>query len=232
MRTTRTDWLVILVCFAAAACAGSPDPVARGKAVFNGFGCVRCHSIGGEGGSYAPDLTYIGFRKTSEWLDLWLKNPHAWRNQTVMPNFHLTDDLRASLVAFLSAQQGQAFGSNPPWNVPELQGDLVMKGEKIFDKAGCVACHGQRGRGGYPNNNVAGGLIPSLSKVFETYTKAELKTRVANGKLSDPKDPSQPPPMIRMPVWKEKLGDAELDAVVEYLFSLKPKGGAGKSEEW
>jgi len=213
---------------AMAACA-RPTLVERGQATFKSFGCVKCHTIGYEGGTYGPDLTTIGFRKTKQWLDLWLKNPHGWRETTVMPNFNLNDDIRASLVAFLSEQKGQAWGKTPPWDAPELRGEPIQKGEVMFNKLGCIACHGLQGQGGYPNNNVVGGLIPPINRVFETFTKEELKTRIANGRKSDPADPNLPPPMIYMPAWKELLTDSEIDALVEYLFSLGPKAAGNDS---
>ena len=221
-------WPLLLLILSAAACARPDDPVARGEATFRAFGCVKCHNVGYGGGTYGPDLTFVGFRKTKDWLDLWLKNPHAWKNNTVMPNFHLPDDMRSDLVAFLSEQKGQAFGDVRPWDDPQLKKDLVARGEVIFNKAGCAGCHGVRGVGGYPNNNVVGGRIPTLTLVSQGYSKEELRARIANGKISDPADPSQPPPMIRMPVWKEKLKAEDLDALVEYLYSLAPKQAASE----
>jgi mono/diheme cytochrome c family protein len=200
-----------------------------GEADFKGFGCVRCHRVGEEGGTYGPDLTFVGFRKSKDWLDLWLKNPHAWRAQTAMPNFHLPDEIRKDLVEYLSNQQGQAFGEKRPWDEAELQGDLVKKGEVIFNRAGCVACHGLRGAGGYPNNNAQGGKIPTLTLVADGYSKDELKDRIRKGKISDPADPSQPAPMIRMPPWGQKLKDSDIDALVEFLYSLRPKQAAAES---
>lgn len=220
----------ILSACAFVSCKRSESPLVRGEAFFKGFGCVNCHRIGSNGGTYGPDLTFVGFRKNSQWLDTWLKNPHAWRNNTVMPNFHLPDQVRASLVEYLSSLKGQHYGNNRPWNDPGLQKDPVKQGEVIFEKAGCVACHSQRGAGGYPNNNVAGGLIPPLTLVADGYSKPELKDRIAKGVVPAAADPSLPQPMIQMPAWKEVLDDGELNALVEYLYSLRPKKAEG--EEW
>lgn len=213
------SWLPLLLSLSA--CSGKPAPATVGEAYFKGMGCVSCHRIGSEGGSYGPDLTLVGFRKSPEWLDVWLKDPHAWRQKTVMPNFHFPEDVRKALVEYLAAQKGQGFeAAGRPWNAPELQGDLIKKGEVLFDKAGCAACHAQRGLGGYANNNVAGGLIPALTKVSEGYTKEELLVKIKNGVTPDPADPSLPRPMISMPKWSEVLKDDEIKAVIEFLFSL------------
>ena len=211
-------------------CSSKPAPASVGQAYFQGMGCVKCHQIGEEGGTYGPNLTFVGFRKTPQWLDMWLQNPHAWRQKTVMPNFHFPDNVRKEIVEYLSAQKGQGFDkAGRPWNAPELQGNLVKKGEVIFNKAGCVACHAEMGRGGYRNNNVVGGLIPTLTKVSEGYTKEELLSKIKNGVTSSPADPSQPLPMISMPKWGAVLKDDEINAVIEFLFSLNASNA--KSEK-
>ena len=151
-----------------------------------------------------------------------------------MPSFNLTDAARTDIVAFLSEQRGQAWqAAGRPWNHPEVKDAGLKRGELLFSKAGCVACHAQEGRGGYPNNNVVGGQIPSLAKVFEGYTKDELKAKIRGGVTPDAADPSQPAPMINMPKWGEVLSDDEIDSVAEYLISLgKKAASSGKGSDW
>ncbi|MBI4376414.1 MAG: cytochrome c [Elusimicrobia bacterium] len=229
MRTLKFAWLAALAALAACQKPVS-DPSVRGERYFNALGCAQCHQVGDKGGIYGPNLTFVGFRKNPQWLDLWLKDPHSWRKETVMPNFNLTEEARTALVAYLSAQKGQAWTpESRPWNHPTV-GDSVKRGELLFDKAGCVACHAQKGRGGYPNNNVMGGQIPSLSRVFETYTKDELIKRISGGVIPESADPSQPPPMIQMPKWGDVLSPAELSLVADYLLSLG--GSAGNKSDW
>lgn len=208
-----------------AACQRIPaDPVARGKATFDAVGCTQCHQVGAKGTAWGPDLTTVGFRKSPEWLSRWLQNPHGWRKDTVMPNFNLPEETRADLVAYLSTLKGQDWeATGKPWDHPDVQGHTLKRGAVIFEKAGCVACHGQEGRGGYPNNNVVGGQIPSLTKVVEGYTKEELVAKIRGGVVPTPEDPSQPAPMIQMPKWGDYLKKDELSAVADYLISLGKK---------
>jgi mono/diheme cytochrome c family protein len=232
----RLDYrLLVLTCALAALSAcqtQSSDPVARGQAYFDSYGCAKCHAVGDKGGNWGPNLTFIGFRKSSDWLDQWLRNPHAWNAKTVMPNFHLTEDERTTLVAYLSAQKGQAWDqAGRPWNRPGAPTESAARGEVLFNKAGCVACHAQGGRGGYPNNNVAGAQIPKLTEVYETYTRPELMTKIRNGVVPTPVDPSAPAPMVRMPKWGDVLKDDEISLVVDYLMSFK-KGDKTKKDDW
>ncbi len=226
------EGLLLAAVVVLAACQHAEDPVARGKLYFDALGCEKCHTIGNQGGTWGPNLTFIGVRKSPQWLDMWLKDPHAWRKQTVMPNFHLTDSVRSDLVAYLSQQKGQAWGNDRPWkNHPELTS--VARGEILFNKAGCVACHAQNGRGGYPNNNVVGGQIPSLTKVAEGYTKEELINKIRGGVIPTPADPSQPAPMVFMPKWGAVLKDDEISDVADFLISLDKKpAGAQSKDAW
>ena len=210
--------------------SANPAELAKmGEVYFKGYGCVKCHAIGGEGGTYAPDLTMVGFRKSAAWLDRWLKDPHAWRDKTVMPSFHLPENVRHAVVTYLSEQKGRAWGKNRPWNAPEFMKDPVARGHEIFDLAGCDTCHGKGGQGGYPDNNVVGGLMPSLTMVAEGYSRNELLRKIEFGVVPAPADPSKPAPLLRMPPWGQVLDKGEIEAVASYLFSLDKN--AGKQSE-
>jgi mono/diheme cytochrome c family protein len=204
-------------------CGKKNTPESRGKALFVGYGCNSCHAINGQGGKLGPDLTYIGFRKTPQWLDLWLKDPSAWKVNTLMPHFYLNDEVRSDIVAYLSSLKGEPYRQNPPWNAPGLKDNPVAQGQSIFEHVGCAGCHGVGGKGGYPNNNVVGGKIPGLTLVADGYSKEELVKKIHEGVAHSIKaDINGPEPMIHMPAWGEVLNQAELEALAEYLISLRP----------
>jgi len=178
-----------------------------------------------------PDLTMVGFRKTPEWIDLWLKDPVSWKKDTVMPRFYFKDDVRSALVAYLSSLKGQSWNNQIPWNNPDLLADPVKRGEMIFNRAGCAACHGKAGKGGYPNNNTVGGKIPTLTLVADGYSQAELKEKIRKGVPKPAKnDPNGAEPMVYMPAWGQVLKEDEMDALVQYLYSLRPN--VPKAEQW
>jgi mono/diheme cytochrome c family protein len=67
--------------------------------------------------------------------------------------------------------------------------------------------------------------VPGLVRVAEGYTKEELKARIVNGQREIAAlDPNRPPPPLYMPAWGSTIPDAEIDDLVAYLISLKPKG--------
>lgn len=208
-----------------------PGPEA-GKAYFKQVGCVSCHRVGDEGSATGPDLTFVGLRHSPEWLALWIADPQAWKPDTLMPNTRLPESARKSIVAYLSGLKGQdAPRGRRAWDDPSLMKDPVARGRVLFARAGCLACHGLGGQGGYPNNNVRGGRIPPLIKVSEGYTKAELIAKIRRG-VAQPEraDPAGPAPLIFMPAWGDVLDEGELDAVASYLLSLAPAGSAG--DDW
>ena len=216
----RLSFLSIVAALSACSMKPPTGPVA-GKAYFTQVGCASCHRVGGAGSAVGPDLTLVGFRHSPQWLDLWLKDPRAWKPGTLMPNKQLSPAARAAIVSYMAELKGQDWPKGGrPW---DGAGDAAARGRLIFLRAGCVACHGQDGAGGYPNNNVAGGKIPALANVSQTYTKAELAAKIKRGVPSPVKaDAKGPEPLVSMPSWGQVLDDAEIDAVATYLLALKP----------
>ncbi|MDD5301953.1 MAG: c-type cytochrome [Elusimicrobia bacterium] len=219
-------FLLILVLIAAGCKQAPPTGPGAGKAYFAMAGCVNCHKVGDEGSAVGPDLTFVGFRHSPEWLELFIKDPQAWKKDTLMPNKRMTEEALKALVAYLKELKGQDWPKGGrPWDAPSLIKDPVARGRVIFNRAGCAGCHGADGLGGYPNNNVKGGLIPPVNKAADGFTKAELIAKIKKGvPRSQKADEKGPAPMIRMPAWGETLDDAELDAVASYLLSLRPAG--------
>ncbi len=66
---------------------------------------------------------------------------------------------------------------------------------------------------------------PGLTFVADGYTKDELKSRILKGQREIPAlDPKRRPPPLYMPPWAGTIKEGELDDLVAYLMSLKPKG--------
>jgi mono/diheme cytochrome c family protein len=117
---------------------------------------------------------------------------------------------------------GASEGSSPAAPLtPELQ-----RGLKIYVEFSCAACHGVGGKGGVHNFNAQSGqAVPPLNHVADGYTKPELIEKIQIGVPIAPKlDPNGPVPPLHMPGFKDILTDDQLNDLVAYLFSLKPKG--------
>jgi cytochrome c2 len=103
-----------------------------------------------------PSLKEVRVKMHKEWIPVWLKDPHAWREGTKMPTCRLSDqDIRA-ISAFLwqSALPGQA--------PAQKQGD-PEKGKEAFETRGCMACHSM----GEGSQKQGGTFSANLSRVGE-----------------------------------------------------------------
>lgn len=215
--------LANLVVWAAVVTASAEPP---GRNVFDAAGCRACHRIGDRGGNAGPDLTLVGLRRAPDWLRLWLKDPKAWKHDTLMPDFRLAEGDLDALVSYLSSLKGADWRGVPPWRRAGKPEDI---GGLIFNRAGCVACHGPGGAGGHPNSNVPGGQIPALAAVAGTYTDEELIQRIRFGRKPEKAEPDGPEPLVQMPAWGGVLDDSELAAVAAYVKRL---AAAGPQADW
>jgi len=225
MRFTVAAFFPVLL----AACARTQDPAALGRGAFVAFGCSNCHAVGAGGPNTGVNLAYAGFMHTPEWLDLWLQDPRRWKKATAMPDPRLSKEGRKRIVAYLSTLKGQGYDKEGrPWESPALRADPVERGRALFNGAGCAGCHGPRGKGGFPNNNVYGDRVPELDHVKGEFSEQELRRKIQFG-VSDPhpENPRLPDPMLSMPAWGQVLKDDDIDALIAYLYSISrpPKEG-------
>ena len=81
------------------------DPaVARGKAVYDAFGCSGCHRIHGHGAAVAPDLSLVGeTRPDREWHLRHFRDPQSVSPGSFMPKFPLTDQQLNDLTSYMLA---------------------------------------------------------------------------------------------------------------------------------
>jgi cytochrome c1 len=101
---------------------------------------MRSKSLVREVKKVGPSLKEVRMKLKKEWIPVWLKDPHNWREGTKMPTFRLDDDEIKAIAAFIwqSGVTGQLAQQKP--------GDPV-KGKEAFETRGCMACHSM-GEGG------------------------------------------------------------------------------------
>jgi cbb3-type cytochrome oxidase cytochrome c subunit len=193
----------------------------EGQRLFQEKGCIGCHSIAGKGGAVGPALDDVGLRRTPEWMMQHFRDPQAVTPGTVMPRFGFTETEARALTDVLLHLRDQKVALS----LPSLLGP-VERGHEVFRKYGCAGCHGAEAKGGVPNPNAkTAQQVPGLLYVADGYTKDELRARIVKGQREIPAlDANQPPPPLYMPGWGGTIKDAELDDLIAYLISLKPKG--------
>jgi cytochrome c oxidase subunit 2 len=88
------------------------ERVAAGRRVYETQACVNCHTIRGTGstGRFGPDLTHLMSRdtiaagaalNTPQNLRAWIENPDKFKQGSLMPAMHLTDEQLDQITAYL-----------------------------------------------------------------------------------------------------------------------------------
>ena len=124
MRGTRLFFAVCLLISAAAFVLAIPATVPTkamppapsvGMGLWQEYKCEGCHTIYGQGGNYAPDLTHIYATRGGDYLREFLLNPAAFHpDQRQMPMFGLTKSESDNLLAFLQWVDEQPAAQNWP----------------------------------------------------------------------------------------------------------------------
>jgi cytochrome c2 len=93
--------LIAAVMISRGAARNVPENVSLGYVVWQDNGCVGCHTLYGQGGAFAPDLTHIYSQRGEGYIREFLVNPNAFHpDQRIMPRFLLTISETDSLMAF------------------------------------------------------------------------------------------------------------------------------------
>ncbi|MCX5736969.1 MAG: cytochrome c [Proteobacteria bacterium] len=182
--------------------------VVRGKGIWDKSNCMGCHTILGEGGYYAPELTKVVQRRGKEWIAIFLANPQAmFPGERKMVNYHFDDGQTRDVIAFLDWIGGIDTNGFPP--KPDLvlpaavaAANVNLAPPPVMFGTVCVACHSVGGKGG--------AVGPALDGVAHRKTPQELDRWLA--------DPAAVKPGTAMP--KLPIDDSTRAALVAWLSTL------------
>ncbi|MBI4694889.1 MAG: cytochrome c [Gammaproteobacteria bacterium] len=188
----------------------------RGKQLWESSNCMGCHTLMGEGGYYAPELTKVYERRGEAFIRTMLKDPEQlYPGQRRMQNYHFQDAQIDDLVAFLKWIGNMDLNGFPPH--PNLlpvavagapvagpRAGLAHIGDrpKLFNQV-CIACHALEGQGG----NVG----PALDDVGDRRDRDYIVRW-----LTDPKAVKADSRMPKLP-----LSDADVAELAAFLSQLK-----------
>jgi len=106
--------------------------------------CLSCHSINGNGGDMAPDLSLEGSAVQRAWLEDFMKDPNTLRPALIrrMPKFNLTPaEIKTLSDYILSAYQAPGIDSGI-LDPHALNTAATARGKQLFySKYGCQSCH-------------------------------------------------------------------------------------------
>jgi mono/diheme cytochrome c family protein len=76
----------------------------RGALLFQKNRCSECHTIKGKGGASAPNLTFVGSKRSREYILEQIRNPKSHNADSNMPSFsHLPEKDINDLADYLSS---------------------------------------------------------------------------------------------------------------------------------
>jgi len=230
--------------------SGEAQFLSHGKSVYE-FVCGTCHGNDGLGKpNQAPPLAASEW--VAKDMQSLVRIPQAGLNGPIKVGGHdwnlsmapmgagLSDADLAGVLSYIRQSWGNnsggisaeevksaraAIGGNSPSAAELAKMTPVERGHVVFQKYGCYQCHGQDAKGGVSNPNAkTAELVPSLINVANGYTKDELIAFIKRGERNIPRmNPNGPEPPHFMPKWEPIIGDAEINDLAEFLFSLKPK---------
>jgi mono/diheme cytochrome c family protein len=99
----------------------------------------------------------------------------------------------------------------------------VQRGARLAAASGCLSCHGVGGRRADPDGTRGIGSVPSFEHEDVTaYAKTadEIREWILDGqprRLREEAGAEESPPVLRMPAWRGRLDEGEVDALVAYV---------------
>ncbi len=202
--------------------------VDKGRALFEDYDCYACHRIGSDGRFVGPDLTWVGIRKPESWERIWLQDPPGFKPDTFMPDFHIPTAGVEHLAAFLHTLQGQDNDAGRQWEFMisfMVNTSARDRGEMVWKRLGCWACHGESGKGGIRNPNAAPGheTVPDMKGVRDKYSEEALLEKI-NRRTTTPTAAAKASPQpYSCPAYPPgAVNEQGLDDLYAYLSSLAP----------
>ncbi len=199
------------------------NSVAAGAHDFTQFACAQCHGERGQGGvsPYVPALTAAGKGMTIAQLKQIIDHglgESANPTRPYMPVWGAVISARqvSDLVSYLRAGLPAVPGTTP---APVITGQgAAVEGSLLYERYGCVNCHGPNGRGGVPNPQSEDKVIPPLSGAdffSEFDTDKKIIDVIRSGSVLGKA------PIVSMPHWGGIIPDRQLNALAAYIKTLK-----------
>jgi cytochrome c551/c552 len=120
-----------------------PGNPREGRAVFNAKGCIKCHSVNGEGAKEGIDL---GKRAASFYTSLTQIASSMWNKSPEMILFTIAPT-QGEIPRFTAKEMADLCAYLYFLHYADEPGD-ASRGEKLFSNIGCTQCHGLDGKRG------------------------------------------------------------------------------------
>ena len=194
---------------------------AAGAHAFLQFACAQCHGDRGAGGvspdvpalqQLAPGLTVAQLTTIIQHGAGVASNP----SKPFMPvwNGIISPQQITDLISYMQAGFPKVQGADVVV-VPTDQGNAVA-GAFLYQRYGCINCHGPNGLGGVPNPQSPDKSIPPLvgADFHAQFSDAQIGQIIRQGSVIGKA------PIVSMPHWGTILSDQQIAQLVHYIDTL------------
>ncbi len=188
--------------------------VIRGKHLWDQANCMGCHTLLGEGGYYAPELTKVYERRGAAFIRAMINDPQAmYPGQRKMYKYNFTDAEIEDFIAFFEWVGEMDLNGFPPKPVlfaTAMPGKGTVTEEsnrpKVYNQM-CIACHSLAQQGG--------AVGPALDGIGDRMTMEEIEVWL--------QDPAAVRPGTAMP--KLPLSEQDIRELAAFLSTLRGEPG-------
>jgi cbb3-type cytochrome oxidase cytochrome c subunit len=162
-----------------------------------------------------PDLTRLGSKVKSAWLEAWLRDPSAYNPETAMPHYRFNAPQAAPIAAFLEAKTAPRLLEGV--HLSEATPQQIARGRFLLMERGCARCHeinGIRKPENFAPEQTLLGSKPLAQIAFAAGTPHNLADYIAD-KIRNPRAFAV---SLKMP--RFKLTDPQIDALTTALLAL------------
>jgi len=217
--------------------ADEPGDENQGQALFRDKGCVRCHSINGQGGKVGPDLTARPLDTTISWAQAMWNHAPAMKDTAQQlgvrwPRFEGRE--MNDLLAYVRAR------SKAPRREVQLLPADPQRGSSLFRTKSCITCHATGGKGGHAGPELGAHkalTIAQFSGIMWNHSPEMWRTPdprpiglpvQTESLVMAPLPPPRPPDALSLA--RPSLDGKEIADLVAFLSSLRYFEPAGSSQ--
>jgi len=115
-----------------------------GASLYGESFCSSCHAVQNAagnlvGGDVGPELTRVGNKVKTEWLEGWLRNPRVYDPATAMPHYRFNNQQIATLSGFLMSKTDSDLLANV--HLDPATPEQIAHGKRLVMDYGCASCH-------------------------------------------------------------------------------------------
>ncbi len=214
-----------------------PETVSAGSAVWRAQGCEGCHTLYGQGGGYAPDLTRIAQQRGADYLRAFMVNPSAFHpDQRLMPRFTLTETEVDHLIALLDWTSTTTFAADWPPRPLQVTGGggalassavaivpgedpVTARGRLVFGQR-CASCHSVE-----PGVVLTGPSLAGIADLGGQRVTGQSAQEYIRNSILHPSDYIVAGfTDVMQKNFADLLSSAELDTVIAYLMQFGEPG--------